>query len=130
VTLRQLQWWDENGLISPAMKGGRRVYRAQDLLEILIISELKRKGVSLQKIRWALGHLRRKLGRSSDGRRRDAALYLITDLKTMHLESRPDRVVMLSTKATHPVLVLSVSDQIQRVASEILARSNQQLPLF
>jgi DNA-binding transcriptional MerR regulator len=54
VSLRQLQWWDERKLVTPRKKDHRRLYTPQQVLEILTAGELRRKGLSLQKIRRVL----------------------------------------------------------------------------
>lgn len=129
VSLRQLQWWDERGLVRPHTKGHRRYYCARDVVEILVVSELRRKSLSLQKTRWALLALRRELDQFFRlGRTADAGLYLITDLKAFYLEQKVDRVIELSTSAGQPVFVVSVSDQIQRLAQE--PDDTRQLNLF
>ena len=51
VTPRQLQWWDERGVVSPEHQGHRRRYRLEELIEVAVIAELRSKGFSLQKIR-------------------------------------------------------------------------------
>src|SRR6516165_4332600 len=51
VSLRQLQWWDERSVVSPRQEGHRRVYLSQEVVEVSVIAELRRKGFSLQKIR-------------------------------------------------------------------------------
>ena len=51
ISLRQLQWWDERHIVVPARDGHRRVYSLDDLAEVAIICELRRRGFSLQKIR-------------------------------------------------------------------------------
>ena len=63
VSLRQLQWWDERRLVSPHQEGHRRVYAAKDVIEIMVLGELRRKGFSLQKVRRVLRFLQRDLGR-------------------------------------------------------------------
>ena len=35
ITPRQLQWWDERGVVVPARAGRRRVYSTDDLAEAL-----------------------------------------------------------------------------------------------
>ena len=45
VSLRQLQWWDERNVVSPLQEGHRRVYRQQEVIEVSVIAELRRKGV-------------------------------------------------------------------------------------
>lgn len=51
VSLRQLQFWDEQGVLCPRHEGHARVYDHRDALRLIVIAELRRKGISLQKIR-------------------------------------------------------------------------------
>src|SRR5215468_9049608 len=50
VSLRQLQWWDERNVVSPRQDGHKRIYMTEEVVEISVIAELRRKGFSLQKI--------------------------------------------------------------------------------
>ena len=63
VSLRQLQWWDERKVVSPRHEGHKRVYSSEEVVEISVIAELRRKGFSLQKIRRVLRFLQREMGR-------------------------------------------------------------------
>ena len=40
VTARQLQWWDERGVVKPERVGHRRLYSMQNLTEMAVICEL------------------------------------------------------------------------------------------
>ena len=51
VTARQLQWWDERGVVKPERVGHRRLYSMQNLTEITVICQLRRKGFPLQGVR-------------------------------------------------------------------------------
>ncbi|HZR58118.1 MAG TPA: MerR family transcriptional regulator [Terriglobales bacterium] len=51
ITPRQLQWWDERSIVTPQREGHRRLYSMEDLAEISIICELRRRGFSLQRVR-------------------------------------------------------------------------------
>ena len=51
ITPRQLQWWDERGVVVPAREGRRRVYSADDLAEVAVICDLRQRGFSLQRVR-------------------------------------------------------------------------------
>jgi DNA-binding transcriptional MerR regulator len=46
ISLRQLQWWDERKLISPRQEGHKRVYLPEEVTEIMVVAELRRKGLS------------------------------------------------------------------------------------
>ena len=37
ITPRQLQWWDERGIVQPQRKGRIRLYSFDDLTEIAVI---------------------------------------------------------------------------------------------
>ena len=43
VSLRQLQWWDEQGVVSPVQRGHRRMYQLHEVVEVSLITELRRK---------------------------------------------------------------------------------------
>src|SRR5436309_12993519 len=80
VSLRQLQWWDERNVVSPRQEGHRRVYFPQEVVEVSVIAELRRKGFSLQKIRRVLRFLQKDMGkRLSDAAAKDGDVHLITD---------------------------------------------------
>src|SRR5687767_9392846 len=66
VSLRQLQWWDERKIVSPRQEGHRRVYDASDVIGMMLVAELRRKGMSLQKIRPVVHSVRREMGRQLD----------------------------------------------------------------
>ena len=94
VSLRQLQWWDEKGVVSPRQEGHRRVYAAQEVVEVSVIAELRRKGFSLQKIRRVLRYLHKEMGkRLSDAVAANSEIHLITDGKAIFLEDEPNRVI-------------------------------------
>jgi DNA-binding transcriptional MerR regulator len=64
VSLRQIQYWDEQGFIRPSVKlaGGRgtkRLYSFQDLICLKVVKDLTHHGLSLQKIRRCLRPLKR-----------------------------------------------------------------------
>src|SRR5437667_11240977 len=63
VSLRQLQWWDEQNVVSPRHDGHKRVYLPNEVIEVSVIAELRRKGFSLQKIRRVLRYLQREMGK-------------------------------------------------------------------
>ena len=48
ITPRQLQWWDERGVVKPEREGHRRLYSLNHLTEVAVMWELRRKGFSLQ----------------------------------------------------------------------------------
>lgn len=116
ISLRQLQWWDERHVVSPRHEGHKRVYSAEEVVEITVIAELRRKNFSLQKIRRVLRYLQREMGRRlSDVIGGDQDLHLLTDGKTIFLEERQERVIDILKAARQPMFLVSVSDQVRRL---------------
>src|SRR6202012_633712 len=100
VSLRQLQWWDERNVVSPRQEGHRRVYLPQEVVEVSVIAELRRKGFSLQKIRRVLRFLQKEMGkRLADAVAANSDVHLVTDGKHIYLEEQPDRVIELLKNA-------------------------------
>ena len=116
VSLRQLQWWDERKVVSPRHEGHKRVYLAEEVIEITVIAELRRKGFSLQKIRRVLRFLQREMGkRLAEVIEREADLHLVTDGKSIYLEDQHDRIIDILKNARQPMFLVCVSDQVRRL---------------
>ena len=116
VSLRQLQWWDEQKVVSPRHEGHRRVYAPAEVVEISVIAELRRKGFSLQKIRRVLRFLQRDMGkRLVEVMNGTGEMHLLTDGKTILLEDSEARVVDLLKNARQPMFLVCVSDQVRRI---------------
>src|SRR6202051_345802 len=116
VSLRQLQWWDERKVVSPRHEGHKRVYQAEEVVEITVIAELRRKGFSLQKIRRVLRFLQREMGkRLAEVMSATSDLHLVTDGKSIYLEDQHDRILDILKTARQPMFLVSVSDQARRL---------------
>lgn len=116
VSLRQLQWWDERKVVSPRHEGHKRIYLPEEVIEITVIAELRRKGFSLQKIRRVLRFLQREMGRRlADVFSSDSRLHLLTDGKSIFLEDQQDRIIDLFKNARQPMFLVCVSDQVRRL---------------
>src|SRR6185312_3896211 len=116
VSLRQLQWWDERKVVSPRHEGHKRVYSPEEVVEITVIAELRRKGFSLQKIRRVLRFLQREMGRRlAELLDNESKLHLLTDGKSIYLEDQQDRIIDLLKQARQPMFLVCVSDQVRRL---------------
>ena len=118
VSLRQLQWWDERSVVSPRQDGHKRIYMPEEVVEISVIAELRRKGFSLQKIRRVLRFLQKDMGkRLSEALSAASDVHLLTDGKSIYLEDAPDRIIDLLKNARQPMFVVSVTDQVKRITA-------------
>jgi DNA-binding transcriptional MerR regulator len=120
ITLRQLQWWDEQKIVVASRLGHRRIYSLDDLAEIAILCELRRRGFSLQKIRRVVRFLQKELGRRLVQTVRAADEYhLLTDGRHIYLEDSARGVVDLLKNSRQPMLSVCLSDTIERVCGEL-----------
>ena len=120
ISPRQLQWWDEQGIVVPARVGHQRIYSLDDLAEVAVLRELRQRGFSLQKIRRVIRFLQKELGKRLVETVSAAAEYhLLTDGRHIYLEDSARGVVDLLKNARQPMLSVCLSDAIQRVLDPI-----------
>ncbi len=118
VSLRQLQWWDERNVVSPRQDGHKRIYSREEVVEISVIAELRRKGFSLQKIRRVLRFLQKDMGkRLSEALDATSEIHLLTDGKSIYLEEAPNRIINLLKNARQPMFLVCVTDQVKRLSA-------------
>lgn len=118
VSLRQLQWWDEQKVVSPRHDGHKRIYDMAEVVEVSVIAELRRKGFSLQKIRRVLRFLQKEMGkRLADILAPESDIHLLTDGKHIYLEEDHARIVDVLKNAKQAMFVVSVSDQVRRLTA-------------
>ena len=120
ISPRQLQWWDERGIVVPAREGHKRVYSLDDLAEVAVICELRDRGFSLQKIRTIMRFLQKELGRRLVETVWAASEYhLLTDGQHIFLEDSARGVVDLLKNARQPMLTVCLSDTLQRIEAGV-----------
>jgi DNA-binding transcriptional MerR regulator len=113
-----MQWWDERKLVSPRIKDHRRVYITEQVLEILTVAALRRKRLSLQRIRKVLRLLRRELAQQrSPLLAGKSKVYMITDGNSVVVDDHPDAVLNLIAEAKHPMYLVCLTDQMSRITS-------------
>jgi len=122
ISPRQLQWWDEQGIVVPAREGHKRVYSLDDLAEVAILCEFRQRGFSLQKMRRVLRFLQKELGKRLVETVTAAAEYhLLTDGRHIYLEDSARGVVDLLKNVRQPMLTVCLSDAIHRVLDPVRA---------
>jgi DNA-binding transcriptional MerR regulator len=118
VSLRQLQWWDERRVVSPDQDNHKRLYQPNQVIEISVIAELRRKGFSLQTIRRVLRFLEKELRkRLSEVLAPDSEIHLLTDGKSIYLEDTSERIIDLLKDARQPMFLVCVTDQARGLAT-------------
>ena len=120
ITPRQLQWWDERKIVVPQRRGRNRVYSLDDLAEVAVICELRRKGFSLQRVRQVMRYLQRELGRRLVETVTSGSEYhLLTDGRRIYLENSDRQIVDLLKNSRQPLLSICLTDAVEEVRAEV-----------
>jgi DNA-binding transcriptional MerR regulator len=107
ATLRQLQWWDERGVL-PARRFGRGVrrYTKRQAIEIMIAAHLRRR-TSLMHIRHTLHFVETEI--PAQRMTSVLPLFLLCGDKFHHLAFSRDQAWALLTSALIPLFVIDIS---------------------
>ena len=123
ISARQLQWWDERGIVVPARQGHRRIYSFEDITEVSVICELRRKGFSLQRMRSVVRFLQREFGQRLAKTVGEGSNYhLLTDGRSLYLETSPQVIVDILKNSRQPMFAVCLSDTVRQVKAVISGR--------
>jgi DNA-binding transcriptional MerR regulator len=123
ITARQLQWWDERGIVVPARQGHRRTYSFEDLSEVAVICELRNKGFSLQRMRKVVRFLQKEFSkRLAETVSASSSYHLLTDGRTLYLETSPQQIVDILKSSRQPMFAICLSDTVRQVKASVSGR--------
>ena len=123
ITPRQLQWWDERGIVVPAREGHRRLYTLDDIAEVAVICDLRKRGFSLQRVRKVVRFLQRELGRRLvETVTAGSDYHLLTDGKNIFLENTQKQVIDVLKNSRQPMLTICLSDTVREIRAELRER--------
>jgi DNA-binding transcriptional MerR regulator len=119
VSLRQLQYWDEQDFIRPSVKlaegrGTKRLYSFNDLVCLQVVRDLARHGFSLQMIRRCLRPLKES---ATQTMRRAESLRYLTDGRELFVLTG-DRRKMLDAMKRQFVLSLGIGSLVRELDME------------
>jgi DNA-binding transcriptional MerR regulator len=120
VSLRQIQYWDEQGFIRPSVRladgrGTKRLYSFQDLICLKVIKDLSHHGFSLQKIRRCLKPLKEYSARTN---RPMESLKYLTDGEELFVITN-DRDKILDAMNRQFVLSLGLGALMRELNGEV-----------
>jgi DNA-binding transcriptional MerR regulator len=129
ITPRQLQWWDERRIVVPARQGHRRLYSIEDLAEVAVICELRRKGFSLQRVRKVIRFLQREFSKRLAETVSGASEYhLLTDGRTLYLETSAKQILDILKNSRQPMFAICLSDTVRQVRAVIRSSKKNNPP--
>jgi DNA-binding transcriptional MerR regulator len=119
VSLRQLQYWDEQDFIRPSVKlaegrGTKRLYSFHDLVCLKVVKDLAKHGFSLQMIRRCLRPLKENATRAMRGAE---SLRYLTDGEKLFVFT-DDRQKILEAMKRQFVLSLGIGSLVRNLDRE------------
>lgn len=115
LSARQLQWWASRRLFAPAVATRRteaggfteRRYTPVDLLELMVLADLRRRGLSVGRIRLLLETLRDKFGiRLFEAIGGAGRITLLTDGREIYARTSDGEFINLLRAPDQPLLVV------------------------
>src|SRR5579863_2823140 len=126
ITPRQLQWWDERRIVVPLRRGHSRIYSLEDVTEISVICQLRRRGFSLQRVRKVVRFLQREFGKRLVETVSGASEYhLLTDGHTLYLETSARQILDILKNSRQPMLAICLSDTVRLVRAVVRGGKKQ-----
>jgi DNA-binding transcriptional MerR regulator len=123
ITARQLQWWDERRIVVPAREGHRRLYSIDDLAEVAVICDLRRRGFSLQRVRKVMRLLQKEFKkRLVDTVSAHSEYHLLTDGNRIFLKDSAEQVIDILKNSRQPMLAVCLSDTVRQIQTDLASR--------
>lgn len=120
LSLRQLQWWDERKVLMPRHAQHRRYYDRSQALEALILSDARRRGVTLQCLRKILAKLRKMKPEVESL----STCFLVIESggnATIHIADGATQAASIGARSKTPVLLIGCAalfDKLDRFKSQ------------
>ncbi len=120
VSLRQIQYWDERGFIRPSVRlaegrGSKRLYSFSDLIQLKVVKDLTKRGLSLRKVRRCLTHLKHSFPQTAEPLR--SLRYLTDGDKLFVLTS--DREKILNVMDRQFIFSLGIGNLVRELNGEV-----------
>lgn len=126
LTARQLQWWDRRGLFqasvpthrTPAGGYTERRYTPIELLELLVLADLRRRGFSVARLRGLLAALRTRFKvRLFDAVEGGGPVTLFVDGLDIYARTADGEYFNLLENPRQPLLVLGQEPKLRRLTA-------------
>lgn len=128
LTARQLQWWDARRLFTSAVASKRtaaggfteRRYTPVDLLELMVLADLRRHGLSIARIRQLLDTLRDRFGiRLFDAIGGAGPLTLLTDGREIYARTAAGEFFNLLRDPDQALLVVGDEPTLHALTAKV-----------
>jgi predicted RNase H-like HicB family nuclease len=128
LSYRQIDYWDRSHLIKPSAseatgRGSSRLYLFSDLVQLKVAKTLIDKGISVQKIRKALGYLKKHM---PEVEKPLAELKFLTDGDTIFIyastkDKKGEKVIMDTLRSGQLVFSIALGEIIEKIKGKVAA---------
>jgi len=117
VSLRQLQLWEERRVAIASRSGRVRLYTASQALFVIVVAELRRRGLSFQRLRRLSTALRQLLDDQELLGKRPSPLhaFILTDGRQVQFADSPNKTIELVSNFFRPLVCISLADCLNRI---------------
>jgi DNA-binding transcriptional MerR regulator len=131
LTADQLRWWERQKLISPAVASHRtdaggfteRRYTPVDLLELLVLADLRRRGFGIPELLDLITALKEFFGvRVYEAAGDGGPVTLLTDGRELYAKVQDGRLFNILRDPTQPLLVIGGEQKWKKLASRARPR--------
>jgi DNA-binding transcriptional MerR regulator len=131
LTARQLQIWDDSGLLEAAIPPHRtpaggyteRRYTPIELFELIVLADLRRRGVSIPQLHGIVDALKNQFGaRLFDATGGGHSVRLLTDGREVYLKTSRGEFYNLLKSPTQPLLVVGDEGLLRELGGKVRAR--------
>ena len=113
VSLRQLQMWEEKRIALASREGRVRRYSVSQALFVMVLAELRRRGLSSQRLRRLSVVVRQAL--SDHGVHSGRCAFLLTDGKNVQFANSQNQTCEIVSNFFKPILCVNVSACLDRI---------------
>jgi DNA-binding transcriptional MerR regulator len=134
LTAKQLQVWDRDGLLPPAIPPRRtaaggyteRRYTPIDLFELLVLADLRRRGFSVHQLHGVVRALKDQFGtRLFEATSEGGAVRLLTDGNSIYARTASGAFFNLVKAPTQPLLVIGNEGLLKELGGKVKRKSKK-----
>jgi DNA-binding transcriptional MerR regulator len=116
VSLRQLQVWEEKGVAIASRSGRVRLYTAPQALLVVVMAELRRRGLSFQRLRRLSTSLRQTLNdHGLSSLESHSCAFILTDGRQIQFVDSPNKTLELVSNFFRPIVCVNVVGCLDRI---------------
>lgn len=127
VSLRQLQVWEEKSVAIASRSGRARTYSLSQALFVIVLAEIRRRGISFQRLRRLSAALRELVDDHGPIGQRPPThqhAFILTDGRQVQLADSPNKTCELVLNFSRPIVCIDVTACLDRLEKQVLLRQS------